>query len=249
MPTFEVLFRGVPLFSCGIGPAYPHEIICPVDFDERKDYQFAVRNRNPDNEYAVQIGTDDSHNEVELGRDDGANVVWPSLQPEDEPPRLESSAGSTPIYLLERGDENSEWEVTLVLVVYVRPSKIGGQHYERMLDALRFIAGNLIFDLVSKSTRRIGFDSVSRRVSAMPPNSELHRLTTVVRDLQNHIRILNENPTTSIALEPEYARVGFESLLDSRVCTRIAGIVSAYSECYCAGYPPSFLHWEHLATP
>jgi hypothetical protein len=221
MPTFDILLRGVSLFSCEIVPGHSHDIICPVDFDERRDYQFAVRNRKPDSDYAIQIGTEDSHNDIEAGRDDRSDVIWPSLQPEDEPPRLESSAGSTPIYLLARGNEDADWDVVLVVIVYVRPSKIGPQHYERMLDALRYIAGNLIFDLVSKSTRHIGFDSISRQVSAMPPNSELHRLTTVVRELDKHLRILTNSPSTTIALEPEYARVGFESLFNSELCTKI----------------------------
>lgn len=217
MSRFEILLAGSPVFLSDLENLDSLEVTCPGDFDERKHYQFALRDRNPNIEYAIQIGVDEFHEFAEIGTDHLSDVIWPALRA----PRLESCAGSTAISLLFRIGEESDWEIGLVVTVYVRPSKMGAQSYDAMLEALRNISGSLIFDIVSKSTRHIGFDSLSERVTWVPANTELRRLKALVHDAHRILLQIDAHPTMAVALENSYRRVGFEALYSASTCIKM----------------------------
>jgi hypothetical protein len=169
-----------------------------IGMDETFHCGFRVRNRNPEWEYTVVIGDeplDVASSIVDedciVGTDLSEDVVWPDSW------HFESCVGVVFVNLLARTAEPmGNWQKIAQLRVNVLPSKLGWERYDELLRDLKKVSAALIFDLVSKNKRNVGFKGSG--ISSDPTNVQLRRIERIWAELVGILARVAESPATAL---------------------------------------------------
>lgn len=178
----------------------------PISVGELEMVGFSVEERKPDVEYGVLVGDIP----LEPGMTFGSTILW------QDGCHLESSRGLVAVHLRARAAERSpEWTTCARLDVNVVPTKLGDQRYSILVEDVRRVAAGLIFDLVSKMLRGVGYAAGIKEISTRASHLELASLREVWRDLSSVLEQINTDPQLRIgrALRPRpYTGAGVVNL-------------------------------------
>lgn len=101
----------------------------------------------------------------------GNRVLW------NDGPHFESARGPVRVRLLSRQiGLGTQWQPRAECGVYVLPTKLGDRRYRAMFDELRSLAWGLVFDLVSKTVRSMGYGDAFSGMSVRSSHLELRAI-------------------------------------------------------------------------
>jgi hypothetical protein len=214
---FQVLQAGLQVWDCDVTGAIDQPYL-GEELDEHKAFQFVVRNREPNVALALLVGDDEAEENFLEGSDHLSDVIWPSLR------YFESCVSSTSINVYSRSTaiDSGAWKRVLHVTMRINPSKITRSLYEAMVEDLRSVSASLIFDVVSKSSRRVGFGAISKRVAALPTNIELRRLERLYSEVAERLHEVAANPSRRLVNEREYRTIDSTVVFDAGACATLA---------------------------
>lgn len=175
-PVFSITRNGRPLCSVPIDAGVAQTPATP-SISEEQLCGFLLEHREPDTEYLARVGDFVAESVAQeevlssgpgLGIPFGGTVLW------QDGLQFESTRGLVVVRLASRSVGSAEpWRHRAHIVINAVPSKVGELRYRAMFDELRGLAAGIVFDLVSKTTRSLGFGEASAGVSIRSSHFEL----------------------------------------------------------------------------
>jgi hypothetical protein len=171
-PTFSILHKDHVLTQIALDdlavPTYdPARLDC-----ETASCEFRVEDADPDFDYRISIGDVSAEDSVPTDprRRFGPHLMWAASS------YFESCAGLVILTLLSRHGADAVWVRRAQLRIDVIPSKLQEDRYLALLQDIRRLSSGLIFDLLSKNTRSLGFAYSDQLPTTVPPNVEWRRI-------------------------------------------------------------------------
>ena len=147
---------------------------------------FEVRARQPGHEYLLALGDEELPADADLG----TLVAW------KEHHYFESCVGEVHVRLYARREEEA-WVERARLGVYVTPEKLRWDEYQKILRDLRTLAAGLIFELVSRVGKQVGFEQVIGGIQSASANLELRKAQWLWQRASECLAAIDENPMTT----------------------------------------------------
>ena len=188
--VFALTRNGNPVARAVLNPEAAAPEVAPAPISELQPIGFAVEGRSPQTEYEVAIG------DVPLGAGTpfGPNVYWA-----DEP-YLESTRGRVSVRLRGRAaGAEAAWRDCARIDVTVVPTKLSEDRCAALEDDLRRVSAGLIFDLVSKMLRGVGYARGLQGIESRSSHVELRSLRDLWRELSGLIERIDADPHLHVA--------------------------------------------------
>ncbi|HZL27497.1 MAG TPA: DUF2357 domain-containing protein [Acidobacteriaceae bacterium] len=193
MATFSITRFGDPIISVPVDTGSATLLREPIE--ESQLFGFEVEDREPETDYQLMIG-DILSGSGPVGRK--KLVLW------DDAQHFESAQGRVEVRLMSRGPAHQDrWRERAAVSVYVNPTKLNDLRYHAMFDEIRRLASGLVFDLTSKSTRRLDLGPVQSGVSHRSSQMELLSLREVWRGVSDALGRIAADPVRGLASREE----------------------------------------------
>lgn len=170
-----------------------------VVISELQDCSFRVMGVEPDERFLVRVG--DLPADPMLGAAPaippgegmrfGDVVQWPGGF------YFESARGETAVRLFGRTTAGT-WRARAELRVVVAPDKLGEERYQAMYDALSRLAAGFVYDLVSKSVRRLDLGAGAAGIATGSAQVRLRFLAGIWRETATLLRAIQRDPVRSL---------------------------------------------------
>lgn len=223
-PQFVITRDGKPFYTLQLNQA-PAGGDSAVVVDELAYCGFEIRNAEPGTEYAIAVGdiqidvggSPDDLIEEGLGERSGTTVRWPDAT------HWESARGDVWLALRSRPRlSDNGWRLRASARCYVIPTKLGEIRYQGMLQDLARLAGGLLFDLVSKSWRRLGLGELRLGLVGRSSHLELAILERIWGEVVPALRELEVSAVRALRRHREVRPCWGDRRLTPRTMTDFA---------------------------
>lgn len=198
---FSLTRNGYPICSVPLGEAATAIGEVPA-VGELHICGFELEHREADQEYLVQVGDEPASSPRPHERDGrgigsgrGRSVLW------EDAAHFEGARGRVWVELYGRSLEPvGKWLWKAQLPVTVVPQKLSDLQYQAMFEELSALSAGLVFDLISKTARRLTIDVDKPAISARSAHLELNMVETIWASFAVGLLEISKQPATTLQL-------------------------------------------------